>query len=109
MNKITYLDSAATTKPKYFAKDYSYNWMNSNTNYARSEKQDLDDARKRIMDCLKVKTGKVLFCRCATEAVEWLCDKFKNYADWDDDEIFCSPYEHDSVLQAGAKVNNLNA
>ena len=95
-----YLDSAATTQPKFFAKDYNQMWFNSNTNYAFTEQRMLEGARETIKECLGVKTGKVLFCRCATEAVEWLCRKIHHYSNWGDEIIFYSPYEHDSVVQA---------
>ena len=72
--------------------------MNSNSNYAMSEKKDLENARQRIMDCLKVKTGKILFCRCATEAVEWLYSFWAQYIDTGHGDLFCSHYEHDSVF-----------
>ena len=92
---MIYLDNAATTKPKFFAKDYSQYWFNSNTNYAMTEQMMLDGARETIKDCLGVKTGKVLFCRCATEAVDGLVKKFCKYGD--SIYSYCSPYEHDSV------------
>lgn len=93
---MIYLDSAATSYPiKYFAKDY-YVPGNPNSNHALGlqANQALNEARKRIMNCLGVRSGKVLFCRCATEAVEWLCRQFKeqHYAFI----TMCSKYEHDS-------------
>lgn len=96
MNNIHYLDHAATSYPtKYFAKDY-YIPANPNSSHALGlqANQALNKARQRIMDCLGVKSGKVLFCRCATEAVEWLCTRFdeQHYAS----AILCSAYEHDS-------------
>lgn len=91
---MVYLDNASTTRPNFFAKDYSNLWLNSNTGCAKNEQEALTECRKRIKDCLGVKSGYVLFCRCATEAVEWLmrqdCYLF-NQGKW------CSEYEHDSV------------
>lgn len=95
---MVYLDHAATSYPtKYFAKDY-YIPGNPNSLYALGLQANkvLDEARQRIMDCLRVKSGKVLFCRCATEAVEWLCGRFDGpYLSTL--ETNCSIYEHDSV------------
>ena len=96
---MVYLDHAATSYPtKYFAKDY-YIPGNPNSPYALGlqANQALNEARQRIMGCLGVKSGKVLFCRCATEAVEWLCRRFDGpYASTL--ETNCSFYEHDSVF-----------
>ena len=95
---MVYLDHAATSYPtKYFAKDY-YIPGNPNSNHAMGlqANQALEEARQRIMDCLGVRSGKVLFCRCATEAVEWLC-KAINGDRILKNNIACSPYEHDSV------------
>lgn len=96
MSDIHYLDHASTSYPtKYFAKDY-YIPGNPNSPHVAGlqANQALNEARQRIMDCLGVKSGKVLFCRCATEAVEWLCREFdkNSYGGI----IGCSKYEHDS-------------
>ena len=96
MNNIHYLDHAATSYPtKFFAKD-CYIPGNPNSSHALGLEANkaLDETRQRIMYCLGVRSGKVLFCRCATEAVEWLCRQFKeqHYAFI----TMCSKYEHDS-------------
>lgn len=94
---IHYLDHASTTPVRYFAKDY-YIHGNPNSHHAMGlqANQALNEARQRIMDCLGVKSGKVLFCRCATEAVEWLCRQF-----YEKDLIVeCTNVEHDSVYDA---------
>ena len=89
-----YLDNAATTEPKYFSKDY-YMLGNPNSQHALGVvvSRDLDDAKERIKRCLGVNDGKVLFCRCASEAVEKLCKSFE-------EDKACSPYEHDSVWKS---------
>lgn len=96
MNKIIWLDSASSTKPHFFGKDYAQYWVNPNSNHAAGleANNQLNQARERIMKALGVNSGKVLFCRCATEAVEWLCRKFdeNSYGNI----IACSKYEHDS-------------
>ena len=88
-----YLDNASTTETKFFAKDfYHLGNPNSQHSFGVNASRDLDDAKERIKRCLGVKGGKVLFCRCASEAVERLCDNFIG-------DKTCSPYEHDSVLE----------
>lgn len=88
---MVYLDNAATTEPEFFGKDYREYWGNANTNYAfgREAKEALDSVREDIKRYLGVKTGKVLFCRSATEASNRLTDLLPY--------CVCSPYEHDSV------------
>lgn len=93
MNNCVYLDWAVSAPVKYFAKDY-YVPGNPNSPHALGLETNKahDEARQRIMYCLGVRSGKVLFCRCATEAVEWLARHFeyRHYAS-------CSKLEHDSV------------
>ena len=96
---MVYLDHASTSYPiQYFAKDY-YVPGNPNSSHAMGlqANQALNEARQRIMDCLGVRSGRVLFCRCATEAVEWLCRQFIEYDGYS--QSYCSKYEHDSVLE----------
>ena len=91
MVKLIYLDNAATTKPKYFRKDYSssLSWMNTNTEYSTIANEILENCKKSIKETLHLCNGYVLFFRCATEAIEWLSSNGL-YAN-------CSVYEHDSV------------
>lgn len=93
---MTYLDAAATTQTKFFAKDY-YTFGNPNSSHGLGLKANeaLDEARDRIKRALGVKSGKVVFCRCATEAVEWLIKEFdkQHYAAI----VMCDNQEHDSV------------
>lgn len=100
--EIHYLDNAATTKPKFFAKDYNV-WANSNTPYdlGLEANKTLDDCRNRIKSILGLKTGKVMFCRCATEAVQWLCGHNDCLR-----KRVCTLYEHDSVIDACNVVNS---
>lgn len=103
---MVYLDSAATTPPKFFAKDYAQYWANPNSSHALGleANQALTEAKNRIKKALSVSSGVVLFCRCATEAVEWLCNKIvklydKNFQICDRRYfVICSKYEHDSVF-----------
>lgn len=100
MGDYVYLDWASTAPVRYFAKDY-YVPGNPNSSHAMGlqANQALNEARQRIMDCLGVRSGKVLFCRCATEAVEWLCRRI-NLLHLLTYDIVCSSYEHESVKNA---------
>lgn len=94
MNKFIWLDSASTTKPKFFAKDYAQYWANSNSNHALGlqANQALNEARQRIMDCLGVKSGKVLVGGTASQLVDnlmWRINESYNST------IIGSIYEHD--------------
>ena len=107
MSDYIYLDHAASAPVKYFAKDY-YIPGNPNSNHSLGLEANkaLDEARCRIMYCLGVRSGKVLFCRCATEAVEWLCNQF-NY--WNDYGAYRSVYEHDSLVNNAGGISVLEA
>ena len=97
MGKLIYLDSAATTKPKFFRSTHKDFWMNSNTPYTRTKEQlELEKAKEKIKSCLGVRGGYVLFFRCATEAIEWLVDKMTKKYKYI--ETWCSPFEHESVF-----------
>lgn len=74
---MIYLDNAATTKPKFFAKDYSQYWFNSNTNYAMTEQMMLDGARETIKDCLGVQTGKVIIGGTSSQLIAFLMMRLK--------------------------------
>ena len=105
MSDYVYLDWASTAPVYYFAKDY-YIPGNPNSSHAvgLQANQVLNEARRRIMNCLSVRSGKVLFCRCATEAVEWLhkvIDKGRLFS-----QMSCSKYEHDSVYDLKIAKNN---
>lgn len=102
MSDYVYLDWASTAPVRYFAKDY-YIPGNPNSSHAMGlqANQALNEARQRIMNCLGVKSGKVLFCRCASEAVEWLCRRFR------DGYIYVYPLEHDSTYNLGKPVQGI--
>ncbi len=98
---MIYLENAATTQPKFFRSNYEDFWMNSNTPYTRTKEQlELEKAKEKIKSCLGVKGGYVLFFRCSSEAIEWLAHKFCV------NEVWCSPYEHDSVYNVSEILNN---
>ena len=93
MNDYVYLDHAASAPVKYFAKDY-YVPGNPNSLHALGlqANQALNEARQRIMDCLGVKSGKVLVGGTASQLVDnlmWRIYSLGNY------NILGSTYEHD--------------
>lgn len=72
MDKFIWLDSASTTKPKFFAKDYVQYWTNPNSNHALGleANNQLNQARERIMKALGVESGKVIIGGCASQLVD---------------------------------------
>ena len=107
MDNCVYLDHASTAPVHYFAKDY-YTPGNPNSPHATGlqANQALNEARQRIVNCLGVRSGKILFCRCATEAVEWLANTIEHRQASRYYVRYCSPYEHDSVALCCAEYNN---
>ena len=95
MSNIHYLDHAATSYPiKYFAKDY-YIPGNPNSQHSAGlqANQALNEARQRIMDCLGVKSGKVLIGGTASQLIDnlmWRINESENL-------IVGSNYEHSSI------------
>ena len=90
---IHYLDHASTTPVRYFAKDY-YTPGNPNSPHAMGlqANQALNEARQRIMDCLGVRSGKLLIGGTASQLVDnlmWRIYSLGNY------NILGSVYEHD--------------
>ena len=93
MNNYVYLDWASTAPVRYFAKDY-YVPGNPNSQHSLGlqANQALNEARQRIMDCLGVKSGKVLVGGTASQLVDnlmWRIYSLGNY------NILGSVYEHD--------------
>lgn len=91
---MVYLDHSATSYPtKYFAKDY-YIPGNPNSQHSAGLQANraLNEARQRIMDCLGVKSGKVLVGGTASQLTDnlmWRICSLGNY------NILGSAYEHD--------------
>lgn len=95
MEHIHYLDHAATSYPtKFFAKDY-YIPGNANSSHTLGlqANQALNEARQKIMDCLGVRSGKVLVGGTASQLVDnlmWRIDESESL-------IIGSNYEHSSI------------
>lgn len=90
---MVYLDWASTAPVRYFAKDY-YVLGNPNSSHTLGlqANQALNEARQRIMNCLGVKSGKVLVGGTASQLVDnlmWRIYSLGNY------NILGSVYEHD--------------
>lgn len=93
MSDCVYLDTASTAPVRYFAKD-CYIPGNPNSSHAMGlqANQALNEARQRIMNCLGVKSGKVLVGGTASQLVDnlmWRIYSLENY------NILGSVYEHD--------------
>ena len=94
VNNYVYLDWASTAPVCYFAKDY-YIPGNPNSSHAMGlqANQALNEARQRIMDCLGVRSGKVLVGGTASKLVDnlmWRINESKSL-------IAGSNYEHSSI------------
>ena len=91
---MVYLDNAATTRQKFFAKDFTddVTFLNSNAEYALKTRQTLAQQREIIKNCLGVKSGGIIFTRCATESAELFGKLWSTGID-------CSVKEHDSVYR----------
>ena len=92
---MIYLDNAATTVCKFPASVCDDIWSNANAPYkfGRKARELADECRKKVIECLGVKGGKVIFCSNASEAAKILCDRLQAYGI----ATACGPYEHDSV------------
>ena len=96
MSDYVYLDWASSAPVKYFAKDY-YVPGNPNSNHAigLQANQALNEARQRIMDCLGVRSGKVLVGGTASQLIHYIMERiellYTNYY------ICGSYYEHDCI------------
>lgn len=93
MDNYVYLDWASTAPVRYFAKDF-YIPGNANSSHALGlqANQALNEARQRIMNCLGVRSGKVLVGGTASQLVNnlmWRIYSLGNY------NILGSVYEHD--------------
>lgn len=113
---MLYLDNAATTYPYFSEEKYQKNyWWNSNSQYNPAIQTHivLDEARERIKKIFGVKTGKVIFCRSASEAADFLIGKFidKNFdmviPSYEHDSLFARPYIYDYIVPKQRKDNTV--
>lgn len=103
---MAFLDYASTCPiVKFSSKKYDWFHCNPNAAYAFEERAMLMECEERIKEAIGVKSGHVLYFRCATEAIEWLHNQFLTEWTW-----WChSTYEHDAC-QFGreAKANHVS-
>ena len=92
---MVFLDYASTCPiVKFSSQQYGGFHCNPNAAYAYEERKVLMDCEERIKAAIGVKSGHVLYFRCATEAIDWLLHETDNWNDtWGH-----SPYEHDACL-----------
>ena len=92
---MVFLDYASTSPiVKFSSKQYDGFHCNPNAAYAYEERKALMYCEGRIKAAIGVKSGHVLYFRCATEAIDWLLHETDNWNDtWGH-----SPYEHDACL-----------
>lgn len=91
---MVYLDHAATTPVKFFAKDY-YAFGNPNTLYKLGvdEHKRLERAKEIVRIYLGVGSGKVIFGGTASMLIDKLMQKVYEHPCM----VYCSDYEHDAV------------
>lgn len=96
---MVYLDHAATTPVKYFAKDY-YGFGNPNTPHKLGidEHKRLERAKVIVQTSLGVGSGKVIFGGTASMLIDKLMQKVYNHPCM----VYCSDYEHDAVWKYSA-------
>lgn len=105
MDNYVYLDWASTAPVRYFAKDY-YVPGNPNSSHAMGlqANQALNEARQRIMNCLGVKSGRVLIGGTASQLVDNLMWRFRQVKVMS--STFCSNYEHDCLYRWSDDIIN---
>ena len=70
---MVFLDYASTCPTvKFSSQQYGGFHCNPNAAYAYEERKVLMDCEERIKAAIGVKSGHVLYFRCATEAIDWL-------------------------------------
>ena len=96
MDNYVYLDWASTAPVRYFAKDY-YIPGNSNSSHTAGlqANQALNEARKRIMDCLGMRSGKVLVGGTASQLIHFIMERIELL--YTNCYICGSYYEHDCI------------
>ena len=94
---MVFLDYASTCPiVKFSSKNHDGFYGNPNAAYAYEDRKMLMDCEERIKAAIGVKSGHVLYFRCATDALEWLSvvTIAKNPDRW----FAHSPYEHDAAV-----------
>lgn len=92
---MVFLDWASTSPViRFTAGQYGNHCINPNAAYAYEERKTLMECEEKIKAAIGVKSGHVLYFRCATEAIDWLHDR--SITRKPDVEWFNSLVEHDA-------------
>lgn len=92
---MVFLDYASTCPMiRFTAGQYGNHCINPNAAYAYGERKVLMECEERIKAAIGVKGGRVLYFRCATEAIDWLFGEIDKWGG----NCRHSPYEHDACL-----------
>lgn len=111
---MIYLDSAATTFPKY--PSYSCAWLNANTPYGAESRKALVDAENSVKRSLGVKSGKVVFGGTASVMFKYLFDRITDawLEAFDDDDVpdklyrmMSTPYEHECIASQSVFIHDI--
>ena len=96
---MVYLDHAATTPVRFFAKDY-YGFGNPNTLYKLGvdEHKRLERAKEIVRKYLGVSSGRVIFGGTASMLIDKLMQKAYEHPCM----VYCSDFEHDAVWKYSA-------
>ena len=105
MNKIVYMDNAATSFPKppevhefaqYISQTRGVNASRGNYSPAMEVSRMIDDTRRKCLELLHAKNKVLAFCSSATEALNTVIQGL-DYApiQW----VYISPFEHNAMLR----------
>lgn len=100
MNKMVYLDYAATSPVVKYPSSAYGPFMNPNANYAYEEKRLLRECEERVKVAIGAKSGKVIFGGTSSQLIEnlvFVIDKTVEMNPRKDYQFLWSPYEHDSI------------
>lgn len=107
---MTYLDSAATTKPlnsivKAIQPYLETYWHNPSSVYSSGVKvkQDIETVRKDVAKLINVNTEEIYFTSGSCEGNNWVIRGFDDANLYKDSVIITTPIEHKSIIDA---VNN---
>lgn len=111
MNKMLYLDNAATTFPKpdevyeymdYIARNIAVNAGRGAYNLSKQVMQIIDECRERIAELVNSDMKYVIFTPSITIAI----NQILNGIEFEDgDNVYVSPYEHNAVLRTLNKIS----
>ena len=111
MEKIIYVDNAATTKilPEVVEAMKSYlenNFGNASSIYSlgRQAKQELEKSRKIIAECINAEPDEIFFTSCGTESDNWALKSSVKFSS--NEHIITSQIEHHAILHSARFLEN---